>query len=250
MMRKILAALLLVCAGFGLILCVAGLFGAWIANEPATNAMTAAIETVEGYLGLAGATTTTASAQVDSLHTIISGLETRVSGMTAQDRAAIAGQIRDTVQTQLGPTIKTLRTTLSTVRSGLIALNTSLVAANRIPGVNLPTFTDELQAVDQQLSTVTDNLTALVASVGDVSVDGSKVEALLASTSEQLGATKAALDRTSALIATGSTQIAGVGAAAPGLIDLTSVTVSLLALLFGAGQLSLILKSWAWLKAA
>ncbi|MBK8049804.1 MAG: hypothetical protein IPK16_23475 [Anaerolineales bacterium] len=54
MMRKILAVLLVICAGFGLLLCVAGLIGAWVANTPATEATTSLTATVEGYLGLAG----------------------------------------------------------------------------------------------------------------------------------------------------------------------------------------------------
>jgi uncharacterized phage infection (PIP) family protein YhgE len=165
--------------------------------------------------------------------------------MTAEDRAAISGQIRDTVQTQLGPTIKTLRITLNTVSASLVALNRSLESANRIPGVSLPTFTDQLQSANQKLDTIGSNLDALVAAAGDISVDGSKLESTLTLTSDQLAEVQSTLNEMTTQLTTGSTQIGAVGEAAPGVIDLTSVVASLLAVLLGAGQLSLIFRGVA-----
>ena len=195
MLRKTLAVLLVIVAGFGLLLCAGGLIGVWVVNPPVTEGITAALTTTDGYLALADGTTALVSNQVEDVRTQLDALEQRIDGMTAETRAEITGQLADTVQRQLGPTISRLRTTLGTLRTGLIALNRSLESANRIPGVHVPTLTDELQAADQRLGEISDSLTALTAAVTDLSVDGSQIKALLASTTDKLAAIEADFDQ-------------------------------------------------------
>ncbi|MBK8049805.1 MAG: hypothetical protein IPK16_23480 [Anaerolineales bacterium] len=185
---------------------------------------------------------------MDAIRAQVDALETNVASMTAEDRAAIAGRIKDTVQSQLGPTIKTLRITLSAVTTSLVALNRSLESANRLPGVSVPTFTDQLQTADQKLGAISESLDSLVTAAADVSVDGSKLESTLALTSDQLADVQTTLSQMTEQLTTGSAQIGAVGNAAPGVIDLTSVVISLLAVLMGAGQLSLIFKGVAMFR--
>jgi len=140
----------------------------------------------EGYLALASHVTTTAGHEVHHLRVTIDALRNQVAALTPETRAEIISQVRTTVTDQLGPAISTMRTTFTTVRTSIIAMNRSLESANRIPSVNVPTFTDALQAVEQRLAAISDNLTALTAAVADVQVDTSQIETLLSSTSDQL----------------------------------------------------------------
>ena len=242
MLRKILAVLLIVVAGFGLLLCAGGLIGAWVVNPPLTEGITAGLTATDGYLALADGTTEVASTQVEDVRTQLDALEQRIDSMTAETRAEVTAQIADVVKNQLGPVISAMRTTLAGLRTALIALNRSLESANRIPGVQVPTLPDELQAADQRLTEISENLTALTAAVTDVSVDGSQIEALLASTTDKLAEIEVNFDQWNAQIAALRSALAGVAAATPRAIDLTSVGLSFLFILFGAGQICLILR--------
>lgn len=250
MLRKILAVLLVIVAGFGLLLCVGGLIGAWVVNPPLTEGITAGLTATDGYLALAGGTTEVAGHQVGDVRTQLDSLEQRIDSMTAETRAEVATQIAEAVESQLGPVISATRTTLAGLRAGLIALNRSLESANRIPGVHVPTLTDELQAADQRLAEIGDSLTALTTAVTDVSVDGSQIEALLAATTEQLATIETGFDQWGAQIATLRSTLTNVAAATPPAIDLASVVVSLLFILFGAGQICLILRGVKSFQAA
>ena len=242
MIRKILAVLLIIIAGLGLILCVGGLIGTWVANTPMTDAITATAQTADSYLALVGNATAMASNQVGDVRTQLDEIGDRVENMTAETRSEIANQISDAVKHRLGPAVSTLRTTAATLRTGIIALNRSLENANRIPGVNVPTLTGELQAADQRLNEINDRLTALTTSIADVSVDGSQVESLIASTADQLASVEDLFNQWNTQIETVSAAIAAASTTAPGLIDLASVILSLLLILFGAGQVCLILR--------
>jgi hypothetical protein len=57
MIRKLASILVMILGAAGCLLCLAILIGAWVINEPATVAVTGALEMVEGYLNLAGETT-------------------------------------------------------------------------------------------------------------------------------------------------------------------------------------------------
>jgi peptidoglycan hydrolase CwlO-like protein len=243
MIRKILAVLVAIIAGLGVILCAGGLIGLWVINTPVTDTITSTAQTAEAYLALASSTTTTARSQIEDIRTQIDAFGTSVKNMTPETRTEITSKVRDAVQHKFGPTIDALRTTFTTLRTGIIALNRSLESANRIPGVNVPTLTDELQAADQRLGEIQDSLTALTKALADVSVDGSRIEALTAATSDKLAAVEGSLSQWNTKITTVDRSITAAASAAPEVIDWTSILLSLLLILFGAGQVCMIMRA-------
>lgn len=69
--------------------------------------------------------------------------------------------------------------TVAALSAAAVALDKSLESANRIPGVDVPTYTEQLQATNQALAgEINDDLTTAAAQLADVSVDGSKAAAL------------------------------------------------------------------------
>lgn len=249
MMRKVLYFLLLLVASIGLVLCAGGVIGVWLVNTPATDAVTAAAQTAESYLALADNTTATANSEIESLRVQLETIGTRVEGMTPETRAAVADEVSNSVQTRFGPTVGALRTTFTTLRAGIIALNQSLESANRIPGVNVPTLTDELQTADQKLEAIGRSLDEIRIAVSDVTIDGSAIQTQIAATTERLASFEGMLSQWRAQIAAAIAAIAATSEAAPGVIDLTSLLLSILLILFGAGQLCLILRSIGALRA-
>ena len=66
-LRKIAAILVMILAVVGLLICLAGLIGAWVVNKPVTNAVTGVLGTANDYLGLANQATQTADATVSDV---------------------------------------------------------------------------------------------------------------------------------------------------------------------------------------
>jgi peptidoglycan hydrolase CwlO-like protein len=240
MLRKILAVLLILCASVGLLLCVAGLLGVWVANTPLTDAITTTTAAGHEYLTTADETVTTIHEQVQRFQSEVDSLQASVPEMTAETRAAVTARINATVQPWLGEPVANLRTTLTTLAAGATSLNSALESANRIPGVNLPTFTEELATAEQRLDEIRANVATLQAAAADLSIDGSRLEAALAAVAERLVAIDDLLVRLQSQVVAIDQALVAFGAAAPGWIDWGSVVLSLLAILFGAGQVSLI----------
>ena len=236
MWRKIGASLLLIVAGLGLLLCLIGGIGVWVADQPLTDTVTAALSAANGYLQLAGNGAATASDQVESVRQQIDAAQSTVANLPPEARAKAASEITERIM----PPINILRTTIATLRTAAVSLNKSLESANRIPGVNLPTYTDQLQAADQVLDEVSSELAAAAAQLTDVTVDGSRIEASLAATSAKLATVVGMLDGWAQQSTAAGQALVAAEAAAPPLIDWTSLALSLLFLLFGAGQLCLI----------
>ena len=249
MMRKIAAILVLVAAGIGVLLCIGGLIGVWVANTPTTDAVLTTTQTAAQYLDLMGVSTSVVGSDIEKVRTQLDALGARVEGMTAETRAEIAGQLRDSIQQQFGPTIRTVRDTLQSLRTSLIALNRSLESANRLPGVNVPTLTDELQAADERLAAIHNGLNSLLSSIADRSIDGSQIRALIATTSTELAGVEETLERWNAQITAVRGQIAALGDVAPGVIDTASIVLSLLFVLFGAGQACLLFRALKMIQA-
>jgi hypothetical protein len=248
MWRKIGASLLLVAAGLGLLLCLAGLIGVWWVNPPVTDALTTTIDVASGYVDLAGNTAELAGDQVGAARQELDALAGAVAAMPPEARAETVAQIREQIQSRIMPPIIALRTTIGVLRAAVVALNQSLEAANRIPGVQLPTFTDELQAADQVIDEVSNEVAGVARELADVSADGSKIAASVAAASAKLASTEVMLDDLTLRVTGIDQAMAGAEAAAPQVIDWISIALSLLFLLFGIGQASLIERAIRWLR--
>ena len=103
----------------------------------------------------------------------------------------------------------------------------------------MPTLTDELQSANQLLDELQTNLTALTAAIKDVSIDGSQLEVLLSSTTETLQSFEGILARYETQLEALRSRVLSIGAGAPTVIDWGTVILSLLLVLWGAGQICL-----------
>lgn len=168
-----------------------------------------------------------------------------MEGMTAETRAAVVGEATAAFERRFGPSLTTVRTTLATVRTGIMALNQSLVSANRIPGINVHTLTDELQVVEQRIDALEGKISEIKSALADVNVDGSKVQSLITAASTEVASIEQVVSQWDSQITASAANITRISDAAPRRIDVTSVVLSLLFVLFGAGQVSLLRRSIA-----
>ncbi len=249
MWRKIGAGLLLIVGGAGLLVCFVVAVGVWVVNTPVTDTLTATLEAANGYVQLAGSGTAVASDQVEDVRRQLAEVQTTVVEMPPEARAAVAAQVTGQISAVVMPPLNAVRTTVAALSAAAVALNRSLESANRIPGVNLPTLTDELQAADQKVAEVSSEVAATAAGLADISVDGSQIAASFAATGDKLAAIQALLDRSTQQMEQTGQALLAAETAAPPLIDWTSIAVSLLFLLLGAGQICLMATALEWLRA-
>ncbi len=239
MLRKSMAVLLGIVAGLGLLLCLVGLAGVWVVNAPLTDAVGAAAQAVDGYLGLATQTLGVTEEQVTALRTELGDVRARLDTVTEERRSDALARVGQRV----GPALDTVRTTVAGVHTAIVALNHSLETANRIPSVNVPTLTDELQVADQRIEEMQSGLSAVTAALGDITVDGSEVSAMLDTLLAQLASFGDVMNRAQTQIAGLTATVRVVESESEGWIDLGSVVLSALFILFGAGQAGLIARA-------
>lgn len=247
-MGKATGVLLAILALFGLLLCSVGLIGVWVVNTPLTTTVQTTAQATADYLQTSIAALEVTEERLAEVRTQLDEISSQINTMTPETRAALTAQLVDTVQRQIGSGISSVRATVATVRAGAVTLNHSLVAANRIPGVNVPTFTDELQAAEQRLDEVQAQVTTLRAALADASIDGSQLRALVATLSTQLATSESILASFEDQLLALSQVVQSIDAAAPGVIDMSSIVLSLLFVLFGAGQFCLLRRAWAMLR--
>lgn len=248
-LRKVLAVIVMILAVIGLLLCVGGLIGAWAVNGPATNMATGVLGALESYLSIADRAAETAAASLNEAQEGVDRVNQSVANLTSEDKAQAAQAIRQTVDESLGPTVARTRAIVSGVGDTVVQFNKTLESVNSIPGVRVPTLTDELQAAEQRIDQVEAAIGDVKSSVADAaSFDGSRVTAATATASNELQAAQIALAQGQARIQATSAAIASAKASVPGLIDTLSAAASLLFILFGVGQVFLFLAALRWFR--
>lgn len=153
--KKIGLVLVLLTATVGIILGMVTVWFAWAYNTPVTEGLTQAVVGTQRVL----------TAADNGLGKVNTGLRTALGAVTAIDvatRAAgdkivetsFAFQILDrTVGDRLFPRVAAAQETVSALAATVIGINDTLEAANRLPFVDVPTLTTELEAVRDRLDT-------------------------------------------------------------------------------------------------
>jgi predicted PurR-regulated permease PerM len=247
-LRKIAAILVMILAVLGFLLCVGLLIGSWAANEPASQAVTGSLDMVEQYLNLADNATTRTQETVGSLSQDLAQIEQTIDTMSDEDEDQVSVQIQATVANRLGPYVNLIEGTVNSLSSGVKAVNRTVTSMNRIPGASVPQIGDELDQAAQQLDAVSAGIDDLQASVSGADFDGTKAQNAAATASDSLSTLESTLAAWQSRIDATQQATSYVSANVPRWIDLTSTAVTLLAILFGAGQVALFVAGWNWFK--
>jgi peptidoglycan hydrolase CwlO-like protein len=243
LLRKIIAVLVMILSMLGLLLCVAGLVGAWAVNTPATNLATGVLGTAGSYLDLAGKTLQTASATVSDVTQRLNSLSQTSGNLTAEQQAQIDARVKELTQP-----IATVSTLAATASQGLAGLDSTLTSLNAIPFVTVPQPEADLTGASERLASVSNSLDALYATINEANPDGSRVSAATGQLGSDLQRVQAQLDQWSSAIGQTQAALNAASSRLPRWIDLTSILVMLLAVAFGAGQVSLFVHALHWFK--
>lgn len=247
-LRKILAIIVMILAGLGMVLCAAGLIGAWVVNAPAKNAVTGALGAVESYAALANQTLQGVGDNVSEVKAEVEQVNQRLANVTDQDRAQLAAAVQQKLDQTIGPKLERANATANAIGQTAVKLNQTLESVNRIPGVAVPTFTDELQAIGARVQDAEAAVAEVRSTVSDANFDGSRAQAATARITSGLNTVQETLTKAQARLASASTAVTAVGARVTGWIDLISIFSSLLFVLFGAGQFFLFKAALNWFR--
>lgn len=246
--RKILAVAVMILAALGFLMCAAGLIGAWVVNGPATRAVTGAFDAVEAYAALANHSLQAVGENVGEVKAEVNEVNQRLANVTGEDRAQLAAAVRQKLDQTIVPKLERAGATAQAVGQTAVGVNQTLISINGIPGVTVPTFTNELQAIGDRLQDAKTAVADIRSTVAEANFDGSRALAATAKVSGGLDAVSDAVAKAQTGVTSISTAAASVKASAPGWINIASILATVLFVLFGAGQIFLFKAAWDWFR--
>jgi chromosome segregation ATPase len=159
-LKRISGVLTMVFAVLILLSSVGGVYGLWVLKDRAHRLTTAVFAPLESGLD-------TADEALGRVNTRVSNARDRVSnaqelvGQLGQEpvaNGAVLSAISDNVSTRLEPAIDQVQASISNALGLVIGVNNSIAAINDLFGVNLPTMTNEVQALDARITTLRERI--------------------------------------------------------------------------------------------
>lgn len=247
-LKKITAALLMILALLGLLICAAVFIGVWVVNAPLSDGVVETIETVESYF-------TSIDQTLDRLQTgfagqqeIISRIQDDLNSTTISDAAVLQRVISEIAGEEMRPAIEGLVSTTRAISEGVLAFNSALTAFNRVPGIDLPTLSEDIASINSRVDSISQDLEQIQVQLS--SSEGIKYR-LLQPVNDLAAGLKRAETTLAGVKSTTSALLFRLGSlkvSIPRWIDLSSAGVSILFLLFGAGQVLLFEQAWKWFR--
>jgi hypothetical protein len=255
--KTILAVVVIFIAITGIILCAVGIGYSWILNEPLTNTL----------VNVADSTTQALTVVDEGLTRVTRNLNIARSAVNTIDGAVratgdvivetdLAYEILDrTVGDTLFPEIVAARETTRALAETIVAVNAALVSANELPFINLPTLTDELNAAADLLTNARDRVQEIRAELQLIKETGvgravTNITGITEPVIENIDSAQGNLNEAQTKVRNNLAQVDAFRARVAGLIDLTSVVVTLVLLWLIIAQLSILILSWRYLQRA
>ena len=254
--KRFLAGLVIFICALGLILCFAGIIGAWVINTPLTESLTGTLDKVEVVLNTSHDRMDRINTNLIEVQDLLTNLKEKVTeaGESLTENSPTLTYLSNKFGADLKPKIETTAEVVSTIRSTIVSVNSSIETANNIPFVSIPSLPmEQLSTLDQQLQ----EMVTTVKSLGDAIKD---IEAGIVDRTTTV--IMVPVERLSELIILVQTPVAtfntnlvevktavvNTNARIPSLIDWGSVLLTLILIWFILAQASLLYGGWYYLK--
>ena len=145
----------------GLLFCIAGAISALVGNRFLSNIVVETITTVEGYFETIDQKTTRIEDSITSLHAEVSKIQEKLTNTTITDAEVLRAIVDQIDSDKIEPAVDRLVTTAQDVNDGLQAVNSLLLTVNKIPGIEVPTISDKLAAVNERVAALREDFTAI-----------------------------------------------------------------------------------------
>jgi len=254
-LKRVVAVIVIALSIIGIIVCVGGILGAWTISSALSNAATRVLTLAESPLNTASQGTATVANSVGSIRETLATIDQAVTGVGDKitSNNPVMDFLSNAVEEKLGPAIDSVREKVLGLRDGVVGLNNTLEALNSIPGVHVPTLTNELEAIADRLASVrtaVQEFRAYLLQIKSELVTGaiSAVTSRTAKVDVALNQIQESMNNLSAKAAETQAQVAVLKATLPGVLNLVATIMTLLLILFAAGQVTLLMYGWAWFK--
>lgn len=249
MLKRILAVIVMILSVVGAIFCVAGIFGAWIAPIPIKAVANGSLDAANGYVTLASQAAQNAGERIASARGEIEDAQQRLQNVTPEQRETVRQQMRTAAQQRFGPSVVAVRNTATEISAGVARLNTTLESFNRIPGVNVPTLSNELQAVGERLDAVNTRLDNFNQAVSATEFDGTRLDAAATAVTTEMQTVETRLGEWQGRFGNISTSLENAKGSIASALTVMSIASTLFFALFLAGQISLFVHARNWFRA-
>jgi hypothetical protein len=180
------------------------------------------------------------AADVDSRQ---GGIQADPALLTAEHQAALTGAIQS-----LAEPVTRLNNTVLVVHEAATGLNDTLEALSQVRIVNAPPPPPELAAIGEATGAIAEQLDALATAASAATVDGARVNAAIDGLQGRISDMRGRLAGQQASVDAAQQAVAFLLAEGPDLLTRAIVILTLLLILFAAGQVSLFAHAWGWLK--
>lgn len=233
-LKQIFRVVVLLIAIVGMILCAVGLYFAWAYNTPVTQTIVQTIGSAVQVLEAADnglATVNSGLTRAQGAVNTIDGATRSVGELINETDLAFA-VLERTVGETLFPRIESAQETIAALAGTVIGVNDALESANKLPFVDLPTLTTELEAASARLAEARARVEEIQANIQAIKEDKvarsvsfvtDRTEPLLAQLGDALAKVTDAQARITATLARLDTLAQRV----PGLIDTISIVATL-----------------------
>jgi F0F1-type ATP synthase membrane subunit b/b' len=250
MLRKFLAAFLILLSAIFLVLSIIGIGAIWYYNEPATREVTRQLKQIDAELSQAETTLANSEKELERALRIVDSAQAALEKLAEQSEGAenLLDHIQSTLDDRLLPELKTARTRLQNARATLERLQSVLTGVTSfVPGIEsiVPTKTvtdliSSTQSLDKEINNV--ELLAMQASLF-VSDTSFLLGGDLAQTRESLQGFLTAIQEYEKKVAGWREQVKTLLAGAPRWIDQASIALTVFLVWFGLSQFILLLYS-------
>lgn len=248
MLRKFLAALLILLSAIFLVFSIIGIGAIWYYNEPATRQVTRQLKQIDAELAQAETTLATSEKELERALQIVDSAQAAMEKLAEQSEGAenLLDHIQSSLDDRLLPELKTARTRLQNARATLERLQSVLTGVTSfVPGIEsiVPTKTvtdliSSTQSLDQEINSV--QLLAMQASLF-VSDTSFLLGGDLTQTRESLQGFLTAIQEYEKRVANWREQEKMLLASAPKWIDQASIALTVFLTWFGLSQFVLLL---------
>ena len=253
--NRLLTYLIIVSCVTGVLISLACVIGVWVLNNTAQGVVGATLEATETGLQSADNALERVQNILESAGAGAQRVESAASelGDKITQGAPAVTVIETVLGEELGPKINTARETMIAVRDSVTAFNSTLAAANRLPGIQIPTLNNELQATSDRLADLSNQVSEMrtqiaQAKAGDEAAITEPVSERTQRIANALDVTQANLQAFRSRLATVLQAVQSTQNSITFWLDLLSFVFSIFLVWVGATQVYIILQARKYLQ--
>jgi hypothetical protein len=252
---RVLVGGLMLLAAVALLVDLSGIVGVWTVRGPAINNVNDVTARVTQALTRVDNGLSRVNGQVQNARQAVTQVKTAAAnvGDRLQGNGPVATQIRQVVDNTLSPRIDQARTTANNIHDAAVTVNSALAVLDRIPSISVPQLSDELASISdraQEAQATVQDLRVRLADIkaGLVTKPEAAITELTSRADARLVQVQTLVNKYRAAVTNRQERVSMTSQRIITMINLLTVTLTLLFLIFAAGLVLLIFFCWQYVR--